>query len=123
MAEFYLEAGVIGVVVVLFSFMVMNIIKSLKMQNEDIDQLRQDISKMEAVIDNSQSIVLKLVARLNAKDAAESVRADKSNELRSKSLERFATSCGQLERLLIKLDGKLEGRWSIENRSSHADRR
>jgi len=41
MAEFYMEAGVIGVVVLLFSYMIMNIIKSLKMQNEDIDGLRQ----------------------------------------------------------------------------------
>ena len=60
-----MEAGVVGVVVVLFSYMVMTIIKSLKVQNEDIDELRQAIHKMEAVIDNSQSIVIKLITRIN----------------------------------------------------------
>ena len=115
MAEFYMEAGVIGVVVVLFSYMITNIIKSLKMQNEDIDELRQAIHKMEAVIDNSQSIILKLVDRINAKEKAELVRSDASAAMRAKSLERFGNRVEYLEKVLIKLAGQLEGRWTIKN--------
>ena len=113
------EYGMVGVVAILFSYMVMNIIKSLKTVNEDIDELRQAIHKMEAVIDNSQGIILKLIDRINAKDKAESIRGEKSNESRAKSLERFATRVEYLERLIIRLEGKLEGRWS----SGNADRR
>ena len=116
MAEFYMEAGVIGVVVLLFSYMIMNIIKSLKMQNEDIDELRQAIHKMEAVIDNSQSIILKLVDRINAKEKSEIVRDDAASERRAKSLEMFGTRVEYLEKVLIKLAGQLEGRWTINKR-------
>ena len=92
--------------------MVMNIIKSLKVQNEDIDDLRQSIHKMEAVVDNMQGILLKLIDRINEKDKSEAVRGEKVAESRAKSLDRFATRIEYLEKELIKLAGKLEGRWS-----------
>ena len=110
------EYGMVGVVAILFSYMVMNIIKSLKVQNEDIDELRQAIHKMEAVIDNSQGILLKLIDRINAKDKAEAVRDDSARSTRAKSLERFGNRLEYLEKVLVKLAGKLEGRWSIRNR-------
>ena len=110
------EYGMVGVVAILFSYMVMSIIKSLKVQNEDIDELRQAIHKMEAVIDNSQSILLKLIDRINAKDKAEAVRNDSTSSTRAKSLERFGNRLEYLEKVLVKLAGKLEGRWSIRNR-------
>ena len=110
------EYGMVGVVAILFSYMVMSIIKSLKVQNEDIDELRQAIHKMESVIDNSQSIILKLLDRINAKEKAEAVRGEGANIARSKTMERFGNRMEYLEKVLIKLAGKLEGRWSIRSK-------
>ena len=107
MTEFYLEAGMIGIVGVLFSYMIMNIIKSLKVQNEDIDELRQSIHKMEATIDNMQGIIIKLITRTNDKDKAEAIRSDRTNEARSKSLERFGTRLERLERTTLRLEGRI----------------
>ena len=107
MTDFYLEAGVVGVVVVLFSYMVMNIIKSLKVQNEDIDELRQAIHKMEAVIDNSQSIVLKLVDRINAKDKSDEIRSEKEEASKGKALGRFGERIERLERIIIRMEGRI----------------
>jgi len=45
MIEIFAEYGTIGVVVMLFSYVVMNIIKSLKSQDEDLDVIRQELSK------------------------------------------------------------------------------
>ena len=105
--KFYMEAGVIGVVVVLFSYMVMTIIKSLKVQNEDIDELRQAIHKMEAVIDNSQSIVIKLIERINAKDKSDEIRSDKEESSKGKALGRFGERIERLERIMIRMEGRI----------------
>ena len=107
MIEIFAEYGTIGVVVILFSYMVMNIIKSLKVQNEDIDELRQSIHKMEATIDNMQGILVKLIDRTNAKEKSESIRSDRTNEARSKSLERFGTRLERLERTTLRLEGRI----------------
>lgn len=105
--DVFAEYGTIGVVVVLFSYMIMTTIKSLKAQNEDIDELRQAISKMEAVIDNSQGIILKLVDRMNAKDKGEVVRNEKLIETRSHTMERFGRRIERLERTTIRLEGRI----------------
>ena len=107
MIEIFAEYGTIGVVVILFSYMVMNIIKSLKVQNDDIDELRQSIHKMEATIDNMQGIIIKLITRTNDKDKAEAIRNDRTNEARSKSLERFGTRLERLERTTLRMEGRI----------------
>jgi sensor domain CHASE-containing protein len=68
MVEAYLEYGAIGVIVSLFVLMITNLIKSQKMQNEDLDQIRQVNAKLETKMANVESIVLKLVDRWNRSD-------------------------------------------------------
>ena len=116
MTEFYLQAGVTGVVVVLFSYVITNIIKSLKSQDEDLDDLRQSMAQMATELSNIQSIILKLLDRINAKDKSEGVRSESANIARSKTMERFGNRMEYLEKVLIKLAGKLEGRWSIRSK-------
>ena len=68
MIETYAEYGAIGVIVYLFVMMIMNLIKSQKAQNEDLDEIRQAIAKSETKMGNVESIVLKLVDRWNRSD-------------------------------------------------------
>ena len=68
MIETYAEYGAIGVIVFLFVMMIMNLIKSQKAQNEDLDHIRQAIAKSETKMGNVESIVLKLVDRWNRSD-------------------------------------------------------
>ena len=112
----YMEYGAVGVVCALFSYMVMNIIKSLKSQDEDLDELRQSMAQMATELSNIQSIILKLLDRINAKDKSEGVRSESANIARSKTMERFGNRMEYLEKVLIKLAGKLEGRWSIRSK-------
>ena len=51
MLETYAEYGAIGVVIVLFGYMVLNLMASQKAQNEDLDDIRQDIAKMSSMIE------------------------------------------------------------------------
>jgi|TARA_R100000234_G_C4829860_1_gene106489 uncharacterized protein YoxC len=68
MIEAYAEYGAIGLVCILFSLMIMNLIKSQKAQNEDLDSIRQAIAKMESTIHNVEGIVIKLIERWNKSD-------------------------------------------------------
>ena len=68
MIETYAEYGAIGVIVFLFVMMIMNLIKSQKMQNEDLDAIRQANAKLETKMGNVESIVLKMLDRWNKSD-------------------------------------------------------
>ena len=57
----YAEYGAIGVIVSLFVMMITNLIKSQKLQNEDLDQIRQTNAKLETKMANVESIVLKML--------------------------------------------------------------
>ncbi len=68
MIETYAEYGAIGVIVSLFVMMIVNLMKSQKAQNEDLDQIRQAIAKSETKMSNVESIVLKMLDRWNKSD-------------------------------------------------------
>jgi|TARA_R100000781_G_scaffold49659_2_gene32969 hypothetical protein len=66
--ETYAEYGAIGVIVFLFITMIINLMKSQKMQNEDLDQIRQAIAKSETKMSNVEGMVIKLIERWNRSD-------------------------------------------------------
>ena len=68
MMKVYAEYGAIGVIVFLFIMMIVNLMKSQKLQNDDLDQIRQAIAKMESTIENVEGIVIKLIERWNRSD-------------------------------------------------------
>ena len=68
MIEAYAEYGAIGVIVSLVGFMIINLIRSQKEQNEDLDQIRQSLAKSETKMSNVESIVLKMLDRWNKSD-------------------------------------------------------
>ena len=68
MMETYAEYGAIGVIVFLFIMMIMNLIKSQKMQNQDLDDIRQANAKLETKMGNVESIILKMLDRWNKSD-------------------------------------------------------
>jgi CRISPR/Cas system CSM-associated protein Csm2 small subunit len=67
-ADLYLQLGSAGFIAVLFGFMIYNLIQSQKEQSEDLESIKQSISKMETEISNSQNISIKLVDRMNRGD-------------------------------------------------------
>jgi len=66
--EVYMEYGAIGIIVSLFVMMIMNLIKSQKTQNEDLDEIRVHISKIETTVENVEGITIKLIERWNKSD-------------------------------------------------------
>lgn len=68
MMETYAEYGAVGVIVSLFILMIINLMKSQKTQNEDLDDIRVHIGKIESTIQNVEGIVLKMLDRWNKSD-------------------------------------------------------
>ena len=68
MMETYAEYGAIGVIVFLFIMMIVNLMKSQKLQNEDLVQIRQAIAKSETKMRNVEGMVIKLIERWNRSD-------------------------------------------------------
>ena len=77
-----MEVGAIGIIVSLFVLMIMNLMKSQKAQNEDLDEIRQSFAKMESTIENVESITIKLIERWNkSDDVSQTHREDIVREL------------------------------------------
>tara|TARA_R100000995_G_C3443808_1_gene104652 strand:- start:222 stop:524 length:303 start_codon:yes stop_codon:yes gene_type:complete len=72
MMEAYMEYGAVGIIVVLFVMMITNLIKSQKSQNEDLDDIRVHISKIEQTAKNVEGIVIKLIDRIGRQEETSS---------------------------------------------------
>jgi len=68
MMETYAEYGAVGVIVFLFIMMIINLMKSQKSQNEDLDAIRQANAKLETKMGNVEGMVIKLIERWNRSD-------------------------------------------------------
>ena len=77
-----MELGFAGVVAVLFGFMIVNLIKSQNIQSEDLEKIKQDLTKLSTEMSNTQSIAIKVVDRFNVSDrASQTHREDIVKEL------------------------------------------
>ena len=99
MMEVYMEYGAIGIIVSLFVMMIMNLIKSQKTQNEDLDSIRQNIAKMEETIENVEGITIKLIERWN-----------KSDDTRQRHREDIVKELNDVTDDLAYLKGRINGR-------------
>ena len=95
----YAEYGAVGIIVVLFAMMIINLIKSQKLQNEDLDKMRQSLAKTETKMSNVESIVLKMLDRWNKSD-------DKSEGFRNSIISELNDVTDDLAYLKGRLNGK-----------------
>ena len=68
MFEAYGEYGITAIVVGLFIMMIVNLMKSQKSQNDDLDDIRVYISKIESTSKNVEGIVIKLIDRIGRQE-------------------------------------------------------
>ena len=99
MMEVYMEYGAIGIIVSLFVVMIMNLIKSQRVQNEDLDDIRVLISKISTTIENVEGITIKLIERWN-----------KSDEVSQRHREDIVKEMNDVTDDLAYLKGRLNGR-------------
>tara|TARA_R100001377_G_scaffold84647_1_gene68670 strand:- start:810 stop:1124 length:315 start_codon:yes stop_codon:yes gene_type:complete len=103
MIEVYGEYGAIGVIVALFVLMITNLIKSQKLQNEDLDQIRQAIAKIETKSNNTESIILKMLTRWDRSDTENRNERDRKHESLIKEIDDLSDN---LQFIRGRLNGK-----------------
>jgi|TARA_R100001530_G_scaffold2271_1_gene3778 uncharacterized protein YoxC len=64
--ELYGQLGATGVISCIFVFLIMNLIRSQRDQTDDLDKIKQSISKMETEINSTYSISIKLIDSINS---------------------------------------------------------
>jgi len=62
------EYGALAIITGLFIMMILNLIKSQKEQTEDLDDIAKAIAKIEVKNTNVESIVIKLIDRINRQE-------------------------------------------------------
>ena len=94
--KIYAEYGALGIIVMLFVYMIMNLIKSQKMQIEDLDKIKQTIVKSEKDIKNVEFIVLKFLDRWN-----------RSDEIRDRRHEDMVKELNDLSDVMMEVKGSV----------------
>ena len=85
--EAYGELGVIGVCMLLFGFMITNLIKENKSQTEHIDEIQQDLSSMKSELTNPMNICVKLIDSVNGFKGNVNDKLDRRHEALMKEVD------------------------------------
>ena len=87
MLEAYGTLGATGVISLLFGFMITNLIKSQSAQNDSLDKISVDIAKSEGTTSNVESILLKLLARIQRDGEQQSDERNRRHESVMKEID------------------------------------
>ena len=90
--------GATGVISLFFGFMITNLIKSQNAQSESLDKIQVDIAKSASSTDNVQSILLKLLDRIQRE-------SEQQNDERNRRHESMIEALGDVEKQLSRMDG------------------
>jgi len=94
--KIYAEYGALGIIVMLFIYMIMNLIKSQKLQIEDLDTIKHNIIKSERDMKNVEYIVLKFLDRWN-----------RSDEIRDRRHEDMIKELNDLSDVMMEIKGSV----------------
>ena len=87
MFEAYGTLGATGVISLLFGFMITNLIKSQSAQNDSLDKISVDIAKAEGTTANVESILLKLLDRIQRDGEQQSDERNRRHESMMKEID------------------------------------
>jgi len=87
MLEAYGTLGATGVISLLFGFMITNLIKSQSAQNDSLDKISVDIAKAEGTTSNVESILLKLLDRIQRDGEQQSDERNRRHESMMKEID------------------------------------
>ena len=85
--ELYGQLGAMGIMTIGFLFLLNNLVRSQKDQSEDLDVIKQDISKMQTEINSVYSISVKLIDSINGFKGSINDKMDRRHEAMMKELD------------------------------------
>ena len=97
LAELWIQLGSAGMVCVLFGYLLMNLVNSQKEQTEDLESIREELSKMSAELSNTQSISIKLIDSVNSFKEHMNDKIDRKFDRQDENLEDLSKSIAYLQ--------------------------
>ena len=107
--EAYGELGVIGICMMLFGFMITNLIKENKTQTEHIDEIQQDLSTMKSELNNTMNISVKLIDSINAFKVNINDKMDRRHEGIMTSHQKLLKEFDYVSDKISYLSGRING--------------
>tara|TARA_R100001163_G_scaffold40763_1_gene30878 strand:- start:12704 stop:13039 length:336 start_codon:yes stop_codon:yes gene_type:complete len=87
MIELYGQLGAMGIMTLGFLYLLNNLVVSQKDQSEDLDVIKQDISKMQTEINSCYSISVKLIDSINQFKTSSNDKMDRRHESLMKEVD------------------------------------
>lgn len=87
MIELYGQIGAMGIMTLGFLYLLNNLVVSQKDQSEDLDVIKQDISKMQTEINSCYSISVKLIDSINQFKTSSNDKMDRRHESLMKEVD------------------------------------
>lgn len=97
--------GVTGAMAVMFGFMIANIIKSQNTQNDTLDKLAVSQAKSEETTNNLESIVLKLLDRIQRESEQQSDERNRRHEAISRDIADMDAQISEIKGIISRLNG------------------
>ena len=100
------ELGAMGIMALLFGFMITNLIKSQKHQDGELETIRENSSAMAEVIANSQSIVLKLNDRIQRESEQSQDERNRRHEALLREINAMDNQLSEIRGIISRLNGR-----------------
>ena len=104
--EVWGELGAMGVMALLFGLMITNLIKSQKAQDGELEAIRENSSAMSEIISNTQSIVLKLVDRIQREYEQSQDERNRRHEALLREINEMDNQLSEIRGIISRLNGR-----------------
>ncbi len=102
LVELYGTLGATGIISVCFMYLISNLVKENKDQSSHIDEIQQDLAKIQSEMTNTMNICVKLIDSINAFKNSFNDKMDRRHERLNESLD-------ELEKSVHYMQGRLNG--------------
>ena len=96
------ELGAIGCIALFLGLMITNLIKSQAVQNESLDKIAVDQAKAEETVANVESILLKLLQRMDKSDD----KLDRKIDTLRQDLSRIDNDLSEVKGAVSRINGR-----------------
>ncbi len=94
--ELYLEAGMIGIVGIMFVYMIISMTKRLTAQQENLENIKVENKGQSETLENMEGMIIKLIDRWN-----------KSDEIRDRRHEDLTKEINDMDNQLAEIKGSI----------------
>ena len=94
--ELYLEAGMIGIVGIMFVYMIISMTKRLTAQQENLESIKVENKGQSETLENMEGMIIKLIDRWN-----------KSDEIRDRRHEDLTKEINDMDNQLSEIKGSI----------------